>query len=135
MEAMQVAIDLDISRDALRSFLYVYDAPALGLSLSHTLAGATSGDIRDAEHIEAARQLAEFTLGIGAASDERIVRHDEVTPAVEILAVRDEIAADLIVVGTRGRTGVARLLLGSVAEEVLKRATCDVLAVPTALDA
>ena len=34
---------------------------------------------------------------------------------------------DLLVLGTRGRTGVTKLLLGSVAEEILRRATCPVL--------
>jgi nucleotide-binding universal stress UspA family protein len=36
---------------------------------------------------------------------------------------------DLVVVGTRGRTGVEKILLGSQAEEVLRRATCPVLTV------
>jgi len=47
-----------------------------------------------------------------------------------ILGVAEAISADLIVLGTRGRTGVARLLLGSVAQEVLGSASQDVLAVP-----
>jgi nucleotide-binding universal stress UspA family protein len=37
--------------------------------------------------------------------------------------------ADLIVMGTHGRRGVARVLLGSVAESVLRRASCPVLTV------
>ncbi|MGH9499346.1 MAG: universal stress protein [Terriglobales bacterium] len=37
--------------------------------------------------------------------------------------------ADLLVMGTRGRTGVKKLMLGSVAEEVLRRATCPVLTI------
>jgi universal stress protein A len=41
-------------------------------------------------------------------------------------------AIDLIVVGTHGRTGMSRVLLGSVAEAVLRLAPCPVLAVPLA---
>jgi universal stress protein E len=37
---------------------------------------------------------------------------------------------DLLVIGTRGHTGLKRLLLGSVADEVLRQVECDVLAVP-----
>lgn len=37
---------------------------------------------------------------------------------------------DMIVVGTRGRTGIPRLLMGSVAEGVLRRASCPVVVVP-----
>jgi nucleotide-binding universal stress UspA family protein len=38
--------------------------------------------------------------------------------------------ADLIVIGTHGRSGFERLMLGSVAEKVLRKATCPVLTVP-----
>lgn len=44
-------------------------------------------------------------------------------------AAKDE-AADLVVVGTHGRGGVARLLLGSVAARVVSSAPCPVLTVP-----
>jgi nucleotide-binding universal stress UspA family protein len=47
----------------------------------------------------------------------------------EILRVAAEEQADLIVLGTHGRTGLRRLLMGSVAENVIRRATCPVLAV------
>jgi nucleotide-binding universal stress UspA family protein len=50
-------------------------------------------------------------------------------PATEILALAQEIGCDLIVIGTHGRTGVGRLLMGSVAEAVLRRAPCPVLTV------
>lgn len=48
-------------------------------------------------------------------------------PASEILSVAREWRADLIVVGTHGQGGVARLLVGSVAEAVLRHASCPVL--------
>jgi nucleotide-binding universal stress UspA family protein len=48
--------------------------------------------------------------------------------AKEILRVADDVQAGLIVMGTHGRSGVGRLLLGSVAEEVLRAAACPVLA-------
>jgi nucleotide-binding universal stress UspA family protein len=49
-----------------------------------------------------------------------------------ILDVATELAADAIVVGTHGRRGVEHLMLGSVAERVLRRALCPVLVVPPA---
>lgn len=48
-------------------------------------------------------------------------------PAGEICRIASEERAELIVLGTHGRTGVFRLLMGSVAEAVLRRAPCPVL--------
>lgn len=48
-------------------------------------------------------------------------------PAAEILTVAADVAADLIVMGTHGRGGLSRLVLGSVAESVMRKAPCPVL--------
>jgi nucleotide-binding universal stress UspA family protein len=50
-------------------------------------------------------------------------------PASEIVRYGRDAAVDLIVMGTHGRTGVERLLMGSVAERVLRDAPCSVLVV------
>ena len=47
--------------------------------------------------------------------------------ADEILRISEEEGVDLIVLGTHGRTGLSRLLMGSVAEAVMRRAKCPVL--------
>ena len=47
----------------------------------------------------------------------------------EILQMARELGADLIVMGTQGRTGLDRLILGSTAESVLARADCPVMVV------
>ena len=49
-----------------------------------------------------------------------------------ILEAAENVGADLIVMGSHGRTGVKRLLLGSVAEHVLRHAKCPVVVVPHA---
>ncbi len=50
-------------------------------------------------------------------------------PADEIVAAAEELGSGLIVIGTHGRSGLKRLILGSVAEDVLRRAPCPVLTV------
>ncbi len=50
-------------------------------------------------------------------------------PAKEIVRVADEENVDMIVMSTRGRTGLAHVLMGSVAEKVVRRANCPVLVV------
>ncbi len=62
--------------------------------------------------------------GFVAEADQRVG-----DAATEILAAADASQADLIVMGTRGRTGLARLVLGSVARNVLLHARCSVLVV------
>jgi len=61
-------------------------------------------------------------------AERRLVEGD---PATEVLRVAQEIGADLIVMGTHGRTGLGRLLMGSVAERVMRQAACPVLTVKT----
>lgn len=51
------------------------------------------------------------------------------TPAQEILAMARREAFDLIVMGTHGRKGLGHLLLGSVTEEVVRKAPCPVLTI------
>jgi nucleotide-binding universal stress UspA family protein len=50
-------------------------------------------------------------------------------PAREILQVAAQLKADLVIVGTHGRTGLERMVVGSVAEHVVRRASCPVLVV------
>lgn len=54
------------------------------------------------------------------------------TAADDIVRVANEEGADLIVIGTHGRTGLMRVLMGSVAESVMRLATCPVLTVKQA---
>jgi universal stress protein A len=54
-------------------------------------------------------------------------------PATEVLRVAKQIKADLIVIGTHGRTGLNRLLMGSTAEQIVRRASCPVLTLKTPL--
>jgi nucleotide-binding universal stress UspA family protein len=50
-------------------------------------------------------------------------------PWQEIVRLAVEEHADMIVMGTQGRTGLERLLLGSVAERVIRQAPCPVVTV------
>jgi nucleotide-binding universal stress UspA family protein len=52
-------------------------------------------------------------------------------PADHMLEVADEVAADLIVLGLRRRTGVGKLILGGSAQRILLDASCPVMAVKT----
>jgi nucleotide-binding universal stress UspA family protein len=72
-------------------------------------------------------QLHELKSPDPTVAVEHILR--EGNPSAEILRTARENDCDLIVMGTHGRTGVPRLLMGSVAEQVLRKAACPVLTV------
>ena len=57
----------------------------------------------------------------------RVVRQG--SPFLEIIRYAKEKGIDLIVIGTHGRTGLAHVFMGSVAEKVVRKAPCPVLSV------
>jgi universal stress protein A len=72
-------------------------------------------------------------LAARAAWAETESRLAEGDPVTEILASARDCQADLIVMGTHGRTALAHLLMGSIAEKVVRRASCPVLTVKAPL--
>jgi nucleotide-binding universal stress UspA family protein len=62
----------------------------------------------------------------------RLLRGD---PAGEIIRLAGEAKADLVVMGTHGRSGLGRLLMGSVAEAVMRKSPCPVVTVKAPLPA
>jgi nucleotide-binding universal stress UspA family protein len=66
-------------------------------------------------------------LGAEAGANKVSGRLENGDPASVILDVAAKEGFDLVVMGTHGRTGVTRMLVGSVAEKVVRHATCPVL--------
>lgn len=79
------------------------------------------------------QELQNYLHGIALSLAHGQVRvHEEVRfgePAEEIIALAEEIPADLIAMCTHGRTGLARWAYGSVAEKVMRHAPCPILLV------
>ncbi len=78
------------------------------------------------QHEHLAREMADALLEAGLRARPECRDGD---PAAEILATATTMAAGLVIVGTHGRTGLTRLLMGSVARNVLHHAPCSVLIV------
>jgi universal stress protein A len=77
-----------------------------------------------------AQAMLERVLDPGWAAGKRIVRVvRQGPPFLEIVRYAKEMAIDLIVIGTHGRTGLAHVFMGSVAEKVVRKAPCPVLSV------
>jgi nucleotide-binding universal stress UspA family protein len=75
------------------------------------------------------RQMAELRSD-GLAAETKVVHASGIRPAHLIADAARELEADVIVVGTRGHTPLAGLMLGSVTQRLLHIAPCPVLAVP-----
>lgn len=137
-----ILVATDFSDFAERALDYAIDLAAATGAKLHVLHAITLPTIAIAEvpvayntvNIDMLRDKAQ------AALDARIAQaRERVTfgpPLVEIGDPRDiidrvavEIGADLIVMGTHGRRGLRHLLLGSVAESVVRTASCPVLTV------
>lgn len=116
--------------------------PGATLHLVHVvdevLMPAPSGPLSTAGEVERLHGLAVTAL---AAASERVTSeaacavhvHTPVGSARDtLLEEARRLGATLIVVGTHGRTGLSHLLLGSVAEQIVRHARCPVLVVPRA---
>lgn len=82
-----------------------------------TLSGLLSADGDPPQHVD--------LEGLPLVQEER----EHASPAEAIVEYTEEHEIDLVVAGTRGRRGLQRMLIGSVAEEVLRTAPCPVLTV------
>lgn len=128
--ALQAALDLAVHRDAQIYCLAI--AEGYGPGRPH----AESAEMHQTFHDEAQRTLDRFiTKEIDAFEKKGLkLNRKRVAAAVDfgkpvdgVLALADDVQADLVVIGTHGRTGLERLLVGSVASAVLERAHCPVL--------
>ena len=78
---------------------------------------------------EAERILREVVEAAGVSGVPVETRVVTGIPFEDIVRIGKEVPVDLIVMGTHGRAGMSHLLLGSVAERVIRRAPCPVLTV------
>ncbi|WHZ23812.1 MAG: Universal stress protein family [Nitrospira sp.] len=89
--------------------------------------GAIEHDVRKRDHWK--KQLTEFRDLIKSLGLQAEFEISGGIPSESILSSALRVGCDLIVMGTHGRRGISRLRFGSVAEAVLRRATCPVLTV------
>lgn len=129
-EALLRFQSLELADRARMSLLYVFDAPALRLVFSHSIPKDDQKQYLEDEKRDAARDLARFLSSTGLGGPRPITRYEASPVPHEILKAVSEGEADLIVMSTHGRSGLAKMLIGSVTEQVLRTAQTDVLAIP-----
>jgi len=123
--AVSVAADLALKFDAELTLLSVWEIPPVSYGTSLYFPGDLAGPIHDAA--QSALDRAGDALKKQVARATTILREGE--PWQEILNGAEAERADLIVLGTHGRRGLSRALLGSVAERVVRLSKVPVLTV------
>jgi nucleotide-binding universal stress UspA family protein len=112
--------------------LHVWEMPhGLRPDLMVWIEGTDAKPVSEIAREDAAREMESFLAASSPATRPHAdVRLEGGDPVDRILLAARERGADLIVMGTHGRRGLSHLLLGSVAEKVVRRAHCPVLTVP-----
>jgi nucleotide-binding universal stress UspA family protein len=145
IEFKQILCPTDLSEASVRSLTYAaafarwYDARLTVLHVVPTFAPMTVGPgvlngplqmVMPMSRLAVLDELRRTTDTAGLGSAPVNLSAHEGDPAREIVDQALAMDADLVVMGTHGRSGFERLLIGSVAEKVLRKAPCPVLLVP-----
>jgi universal stress protein A len=127
--ALEYALGLAQKVDASVDVLHVWTLPAAVPTTAGVKSAQGSGSLEAFARSEADRQMTEFLATVEAPAGGRAPR-PIVRLGVEASAILEAAKDyDLLVMGTSGRTGISRILLGSIAEQVVRKASCPVLTV------
>jgi nucleotide-binding universal stress UspA family protein len=124
-KALQYAIPLAQEHEAAITLLYVVPTN-YGLG---EYGGIDYASLEGEMRASGEKQLAKLVVDEvrGEVPADTLLRAG--SPAAEIIEVAKSLGADLIVISTHGRTGLKHVLLGSIAEHVVRHAPCPVLVV------
>jgi nucleotide-binding universal stress UspA family protein len=129
LAAFRPALDLARVTGAELTILHVLPSPVT-LFIDGYVSQEIWDQIEASQRAQAAQEmdrLVKQAVDIGVRTTTTIVNGG--IPDREIVRVAEESKTDMLVLGTHGRTGVARLFLGSVAAGVVATASCPVLTV------
>ncbi|MFC3477022.1 universal stress protein [Halobacterium litoreum] len=124
-EAVEHAVDLAAEHDATIHALYVVNSASFaGLPMDSSWESVAS--MLNEEGASALDDVETLADEHGVAVERALV---DGNPSREIVRYAEEEGCDLVVMGTHGRGGIDRLLLGSVAEKVVRSSSVPVLTV------
>ena len=123
--ALAFGLDLAEKLGARITIMHAYELPTYGFPDGPAMTSQMAGQIERAAQTAleaAASRVRRPGRDVGVALRQG-------TAWSEVVALARETKADMIVMGTHGRRGLSRMLLGSVAEKVVRTASCPVLTV------
>jgi universal stress protein A len=133
LEKILVPVDFSVGDDSVvrlaLSMARDFDARLIIAHVEEAPLSYAAGEMYYGAPMPETPELRDMLEGVVPASpgveiELRLVSGD---PAAAIVELAENEEADMIVMGTHGRTGLARLVMGSVAEAVVRRAKCPVL--------
>jgi nucleotide-binding universal stress UspA family protein len=125
--AMDHAVTL--ARDYRAKLLLLYVIQDISIAEWYIPSTLSVTDLVDDMQKSAEKEMEKWGAEVAATvpNVERLIVRG--VPFVEIIRTAKERGADLIVIGTHGRTGIDHMLFGSTAEKVVRKASCPVLTV------
>lgn len=132
MTAAEMAVSIGKNSGASVTAVYVIDVKRLTQLPGYASMPGTKDNLMDLmfkEGSEAVAEIKEMARDAGVAFEKIVAEGD---PAEELLKLGNDAGFDLIVMGTIGKSGLTRFLLGSVAEKVVRHSHMPVLVVPAA---
>lgn len=142
----RIVCPIDFSDGSRRALEYAtamarwYDSKVTALHVFHNVPVAevvaefaVAGQVislKDVDEDALRKELGCFVAQVAGDAAVTPVLAESIDVRDEIVAQTDRLHADLVVLGTHGRRGFDRLMLGSVAERVLRKAPCPVMVVP-----
>jgi universal stress protein A len=139
MDIKRILVPIDFSEDSLhalgsaRDLARRFDSELLLLHVIAPIDLITVSEVFEEQRRAGDAALTRIGADLRAAGQRFRVMVEAGVPARVIVDAAKRNGADLIVLGTHGRTGLAHMLIGSVAEKVVRTASCPVLAVRRAV--
>jgi nucleotide-binding universal stress UspA family protein len=128
--ALHMAAELALACGAKVRIAHVYDVTPLVLPEAPALYNSATIEQTIADCHTALDAAKAKLKALGVADVEAVLLQG--APAVELVRQANDQRVELLIMGTHGRTGMAHLVLGSVAERVVRKAPCPVITVPLA---
>lgn len=112
--------NLKLSAESKVIFCHVFPPPESEMQLAADLPHPESLEV---SYLQVEKQLQSYQAEIEVDSELELLSGD---PAEEIIRIANIYKVDLIIIGTRGLTGVKRIVQGSVSSQVMEDAQCSV---------
>jgi nucleotide-binding universal stress UspA family protein len=130
MAALPYAVDLTLQNKAMLYCLHVVEMPQEEYLMDEYMVPLKVPHVPEDKILRTARARLERFVSENISEIDKVTSRVLIgTPFVEIIRYARELSIDLIVMGTHGHSALAAMLLGSVAEKVVRKAPCPILLV------